>query len=79
MPPGPETDAKIESLFRTQELSDEESTELHAALTAANRATRRMQIGAWHASRSVARLRLAAGAGPSGFRNSHLVVCSSEE
>ena len=77
VPPGAETDAKVHALFRTQELSEQEAYELHSALSNASRGTRRMHIGPWHASRSVARLRLVAGPGPSGFRNSYIAVIHS--
>lgn len=75
--PGAETDEKVEKLFRTQPLSKEETGDLKDALAAATRGNKRVHIGPMHASRSVARLRLAAGPDPSGFKNSHIALIHS--
>ena len=77
VPPGAETDAKVEAQFRTKPLAPDEASELQDALASARRGTRRILIGSVHASRSVARLRLASGPGPSGFRNSFIAVIHS--
>ena len=77
VPAGEETDAKVKAQFRTDRLSPAEADELHDALASARRITRRIHISSLHASRSVARLRLASGPGPSGFRNSFIAVINS--
>ena len=77
VPPGAETDAKVEAQFRTKPLAPDEASELQDALASARRGTRRILIGSVHASRSVARLRLASGPGPSAFRNRFIAVIHS--
>ena len=77
VPPGQETDAKIKKLFRTEQLSELEQQELEEALRAAGRTKRRMRCTPQHASRCVSRLRLAAGSGPSGWRNSYIALVHS--
>ena len=74
VPPGAETDEKIKALFRTEPLVADELGELQEVIAASRRCSRRIYIGPAHASRSVARIRMAAGPGPSGFRNSYIAV-----
>ena len=77
VPPGPETDAKVRDLFRTQPLGGAESDALQRALDRASAIRRRTWCTSKHASRACARLRLAAGPGPSGFRNSYIALVHS--
>ena len=74
VPAGPETEEKIRALFRTEQLSHQERSELEDALAAAATTRRRPKATPQHASRAVARLQLAAGPGPSGFRNSFIAL-----
>ena len=77
VPPGPETDAKVGALFRTQPLEEAHAQELGEALAAASATRRRNQIGPKFTSRCGARLQLAAGPGPSGFRNTYITSIHS--
>ena len=77
VPPGPETDEKVNKLFRTAPLDAAGTEALEQALDRAASVRRRTWCGAKHASRCCARLRLASGPGPSGFRNSYIALIHS--
>ena len=74
VPPGPDVDEKVRALFRTSELSQQERAQLEEALAGAAATRRRPRVSPQQASRAVAWLQLAAGPGPSGFRNSFVVL-----
>ena len=77
VPPCAETDSKVEDLFCTTPHSAQERQHLEQALQAAASTRRKVQISPAHASRCCARLQPAAGPGPSGFRNSFIVLIHS--
>lgn len=71
VPAGPETDEKVKRLFP---LGAAAKGALEDALERASAIRRRTWCSAKHASRTCARLRLAAGPGPSGLRNSYIAL-----
>ena len=74
VPPGRDTDMAVEALFRTTRLTEEEQADFDSAITAAAGISQRarIRVTARLVGQQVAFIKLAAGPGPSGWRNSYL-------
>ena len=80
VPPGPDTDAGVKALFRSEPLGAAERAKLAEALAAAAAIPqkKRLRVTLRLVARQVATLKQAAGAGPSGWRNSYLTCLYSD-
>ena len=74
VPPGPDTDAAVKALFRTEPLDQQKKRALDQALDAAAGIPPRRRLRVTHrlVGHQVCALKAAAGTGPSGWRNSHI-------
>ena len=74
VPPGPDADAAVQSLFRTEPLVAEEKARLEKALAAAAGLPerRRLRVTNRMVGRQAAAIAAAAGPGPSGHRSSYI-------
>ena len=78
VPPGPATDDAIHALFRIQHRTDEEEHQLQAALATAKSHTRKLRVTLRHVAKQLQATRAAAGHGPSGWRNSYILLIGSD-
>ena len=76
VPPGPDTDEQIHALFRRDPLTEEEQIEMRRVLEGIDAlpAKKRLTVTPKLVGQQLASQKLAAGCGPSGWRNSHLAV-----
>ena len=75
VPPGPDTDSRVQNLFQMSEFSSEARSKLQRASDAAAALPqrRRIRVTLRMVGQQAGRLKPAAGPGPSGMRNSHLM------
>ena len=80
VPPGQRSDELIAALYKTEQRSEEDEELFRGELDAIQKSscTSRVRLSPKQASAQVRRIRPAAGAGPSGWRNSHIQVLHSD-
>ena len=78
VPPGPTTDAAVRALFHTSPRPEPEDVRLSAAAAAARSSPRRLKVTLRHVATQLRATRAAAGHGPSGWRNSHILLLASD-
>ena len=80
MPPGPDTDAQIQALFRKDPLTDDEMIAMSKVLDDIGSLAprKRLRVTAKLVGRQIVSQKAAAGCGPSGWRNSHLAVAYAD-